>query len=351
MPIKGNGLLRQWRERKIRRKCFFVGGEAILKITDVVFRYLEKLSTAQLVIAGAGLVTLMVTLVVLGLSASDDEGVVVSDTGSAMMVGTVKVVVAKHDILARGKIDASMLKEVDVPESLVPAGALRAIEDVNGKFAAHLIAEGEVLTPRKLINNEKEAGFIGMIPPDMRAVSIPVDDIGGVSGFARPGDHVDIVMVHDGGRQQAVGEILLQDVLLLAVNKTATPEKVGGQPMEDDKRKDDESMTAEGMASNAIHAPMEATMMATLALHPEKALRLLAEMRNDKVYLMLRPFKPKNALVLDTEYVSKRRVQDLPLPTPSAPPPYPAAGREAPPMPSGLPNNYGIEVIRGTARS
>ena len=82
--------------------------------------------------------------------------------------------------------------------------------------------QGDVLTDQKVLLDDKQAGFVGMIPPDCRAVSVAINDITGIAGFAKAGDYVDVMVVSDSREKNKVtGEILLQNVLLLAINKTS----------------------------------------------------------------------------------------------------------------------------------
>jgi pilus assembly protein CpaB len=55
----------------------------------------------------------------------------------------------------------------------------------------------------------------------MKAVTIRVNDVEGVSGFVLPGDHVDVVMTRQLDKGAASTEVVLQDVRVLAVDQTA----------------------------------------------------------------------------------------------------------------------------------
>ena len=75
----------------------------------------------------------------------------------------------------------------------------------------------------------------------MRALSFGINDISGVSGFAKPGDHVDILLISSqDGKNRVTSKMLLRDVLLLAINKSSMGQGYVA-PKKDDKDGKDES--------------------------------------------------------------------------------------------------------------
>jgi pilus assembly protein CpaB len=56
-----------------------------------------------------------------------------------------------------------------------------------------------------------------------RAISIPVDEVQGVSGFVRPGSYVDIVVVHPvPAEENIISQVVLENVRVLAVGTTTS---------------------------------------------------------------------------------------------------------------------------------
>lgn len=142
---------------------------------------------------------------------------------AAAPAAMVPVIEASRDIEPQTVITEDMVKAVDVSSNLVPSGALTDKNAVVGKKAGTTILSGDVITARKL--SQRAGGFVGLIPDGMRAVSFSVNDVTGVSGFAKPGDKVDILLVTSReGVDRITSKILLKDVLILAVNKSS------GQP-------------------------------------------------------------------------------------------------------------------------
>lgn len=104
---------------------------------------------------------------------------------AAAPAAMVPVIEASRDIEPQTVITEDMVKAVDVSSNLVPSGALTDKNAVVGKKAGTTILSGDVITARKL--SQRAGGFVGLIPEGMRAVSFSVNDVTGVSGFAKPG--------------------------------------------------------------------------------------------------------------------------------------------------------------------
>ena len=74
----------------------------------------------------------------------------------------------------------------------------------------------------------KVSGFGGrailsaVIAPDMRAVTIRVNDVNGVAGFVLPGDHVDILLTRKEGGSSLFTDVLLQNVKILGIDQVAS---------------------------------------------------------------------------------------------------------------------------------
>ena len=312
----------------------------MVKFDEKVSSLMEGFTPKQLLMmAGvAGLLTFAVLYWGLSHLIGNDEK---KEQPPQQPMQMVKVVQAKTDIKAREQLKESMLQVVEMPASVLPAGALTEIQGLAGRPTRVAILAGDILTEKKLYQDIKDSGFTGVIPPDRRAMSIAVTDVTGVSGFLKPGDYVDVMFITEKMDNSKIsGEVILQNVLLLGVNNSA--ERTDGQQQEA------KSGDVKGKLDNALSG--EKPMTATLAVRPEEELRLAVAARAGQLYLALRPYKPANMYMLDTEYsFNKGRA------TPTAPP-------AAAPMPSaaqGAPASFGdasdpgsqMEIIRGTNAS
>ena len=284
------------------------------KFSKVFKEALEKITYRHwIMLAGAASILLGV-LVFFSLSGRE----AVKETESVNMV---HVVVAKQDIAPKTIIKEAMLEVREMPAHLVPSDAVSSVMDVVNKPAKVQIMKDDVLSGRKVLSDMAMAGFTGSIPPGCRAVSIAITDITGVAGFAQPGDYVDVIIIAKNDNKM-LGRVVLQDVQLLAINKT--PE----QP----------ANTASGNAGAAAgDTKQEGT-----------------------VYLTLRPYKPRDRFTVNTTHVHYSTLQSAkgagaaPKASPApartaAPAPGPAA--PAAPAASAPRSSGGVEVIRGTSVS
>lgn len=303
-----------------------------LKPMERIREFLDKITYRQWVVA-AGVVSILLGLMVYLAMSGDDEKV-----AEKPQTNLVQVVAAKQDIPERTVVKEDMLKVVEVPSELVPEGAFHDVADAVDHPTSTAIQQGDIMTSRKVYVDIRMAGFTGIIPPDCRAVTIPINDVTGVSGFAHPGDYVDIMIITGTKENGVNGRIILQDVLLLGINRTAdlpnTP--TGDSSKKDGDKKDDASAQNVGNVNTKASSDTMAT--ATVALKPADALKLAAASQEGTLYLVLRPFKPRDMYTFDTDYagVPQGNGQQTAAPSApqSAPAPAPSAPQSAPSAPS-----------------
>ena len=297
-------------------------------------------------------------------------------------VETVRVVTANRDIPPRTILREDMLVTTEIPSNLLPEGYVTDSKQAINLPAAVALQKGDVLTTKKFYADIRMAGFPGKIPDDCRAISIAISDVTGVAGFAKPGDYVDIMAVSGGRGSRGVttGSIILQNVLLLGINKSAkveqhnttTTSKDGKQQSQGDGKTEEGSSDSKDKdkkkeaAEPGSTASAQAMANATIAVTPADALKLAVASQKGTLYLALRPVVPKEAIVLDTEYVLEEGgdeeesndrdtyTEPAPTTTPAASVPLPTGDVPAqmpqvsmPPLP-GAGEEVTVEVIRGT---
>lgn len=280
----------------------------------------------------------------------------------AKPVNTIHVVVAKQDIAPKTIIKESMVEVREVPASMVSDDAVREVSDIINKPAKVEILKDDIISTRKVLMDITMAGFTGDIPPECRAISIAITDVTGVAGFAKPGDYVDVMLIAK-GEEKMTGRIVLQDVLLLAINKTVEQkQKAVGDGSSGDTKKtgdsaDSKNQSDKKSADAAKDEAISDLATATLAVLPEDALKLITEAQEGTLYLALRPYKPRDKFTTDTRYIhysTTKTAKSSGTRTAPAAPATPAAVRQAvqqsipvstpaPKAPVG-----GVEVIRGT---
>jgi pilus assembly protein CpaB len=136
---------------------------------------------------------------------------------------TIPIVVAKKDMSFGTTLASEHLKLVDFPKEAVPVGAYSSIDTVISQTTKVFLLEGEPILASKL--SAIGGGLSVRIPANLRAMSMKVNEVTGVSGFVLPGDRVDIVVTVEnvGGANVAVTKTILQDLEVLAAGaKTET---------------------------------------------------------------------------------------------------------------------------------
>jgi Flp pilus assembly protein CpaB len=111
-------------------------------------------------------------------------------------VETVEVLVAAQnipkEIAVEDLIPAGMIETKGIPRIYLAEGVLTSLDEFEGYVVAAPINEGEQITTTKFIRPE-EIGLAFIVPDGMLAVSIPVNEIIGVSNLIEVGDRVNVI--------------------------------------------------------------------------------------------------------------------------------------------------------------
>ena len=252
-----------------------------------------------------------------------------------VQVKDVTIVTAKTSIPERTLIKEEMLSLMTMPSNKVPNGALMSTADLVGRPTRFAIAPGEVITVQKVFASVLDMGLSGRIPPECRAITVGISDVTGVAGFAQPGDYVDVMLVSSQvENNKVVSEMILQNVLLLAINKQV--ENTNAAPVQNNSKD-------KGKNQNAVIQPKVTgnPAMATMALVPEDALKLAAKAQLGQIYLVLRPYRPSNGVSDDTYYSVTKSSGKMPVTPPPAGTIPPGADIDTSPTAN-------VQVIRGT---
>ncbi len=103
-------------------------------------------------------------------------------------------------------------------------GRIRQDQRIDGDQARRAHADcGQRAGPRFARSPARASG--PRCPPcssdGMKAVTIRVNDVGGVAGFVLPGDHVDVLLTRPGDKKVSVNDVVIQDARVLAVDQMA----------------------------------------------------------------------------------------------------------------------------------
>lgn len=138
-----------------------------------------------------------------------------------------KVVVAASDIPLGSKIQPTMLITVDWPRGSIPDGAFHDLQQLQDRVAKVGVLRGEAVLEGKLAPVGTKGGLAAVIAPGKRAMTVRVNDVVGVAGFALPGNYVDVVVnaqQEQNGKAEdsrQISKTVLENVLVLAVAQEA----------------------------------------------------------------------------------------------------------------------------------
>jgi len=140
-------------------------------------------------------------------------------TGSAN-----KLVVAGSDIDLGSRLTPPMLKAVEWPSGSMPKGAFANPADLDSRVLRASVLSGEPILESKLAPVGSKGGLSAVVAEGKRAMTVRVNDVVGVAGFALPGNYVDIIVNTQeegpkGGanKDQTISKIVLEHILVLAV--------------------------------------------------------------------------------------------------------------------------------------
>ncbi len=135
-----------------------------------------------------------------------------------------RVAVAAVELNLGQRISADMVKLVDWPTGSVPEGSYAEADKLDGRVARVSLQRGEPILETKLAPVGSQGGLSAVIGKGHRAITVRVNDVIGVAGFALPGNFVDIIVNthrdtvnNANNRDQTISKIVLEKILVLAV--------------------------------------------------------------------------------------------------------------------------------------
>lgn len=139
----------------------------------------------------------------------------------------VQLVVASTTIDAGTTIASTQLKTIDWLSSEWPAQAVQDSKKVIGRVTRYPLQAGELVLESKLAPTDAKAGLAAMITEGKRAISVRVNEVIAVAGFALPGNYVDVLVSGKDNAQQAFSRVVISraKVLAIAQDTAADPAK------------------------------------------------------------------------------------------------------------------------------
>jgi pilus assembly protein CpaB len=230
-----------------------------------------------------------------------------------------KVVVATRTLPLGALVSERDVKTVDWSGSALPAGFLATPAEVVGRGLITPVQENEPILSSKLAAQGAGGGLPVIIDEGMRAITVAVDAVVGVSGFVQPSTRVDVLLTLNSTEnlKEPATKLLMQNVRTLAA----------GQSIQQDK---------EGKAREVP--------VVTFLVSPEQAETLALASQQGRIQLTLR-----NTLDTNQVTTSGTRVSALM----GAPPARRSNGRRPVPVRASepLPSPTTVEVYRGGQRT
>lgn len=139
-----------------------------------------------------------------------------------------KIAVALLDLQLGSRISPEMIQMVAWPAGSIPAGAFSDPKELDGRVARTTLTRGEPLLESKLAPVGSRGGLSAVVGEGKRAITVRVNDVIGVAGFALPGNYVDIMVntqaegSKSNDKDRTISKIVLEHILVLAVAQEAS---------------------------------------------------------------------------------------------------------------------------------
>jgi pilus assembly protein CpaB len=147
-----------------------------------------------------------------------------------------QVAVATDDLNLGEPISGAMIHTVSWPTNSIPPGAFTDPKSLDGRVLRTSLQRGEPVLESKLAPVGTKGGLSAVIGEGHRAITVRVNDVVGVAGFALPGNYVDVIVNtqqeqnNKSDTQQSISKTVLEKILVLAVaqqvNRDDTAPKV-----------------------------------------------------------------------------------------------------------------------------
>lgn len=170
-------------------------------------------------------ITLMVLSLALAVGAAwAARGWLAKRLQQTQTIPQMNVVTAAVKIPFGTRVSQRFLRVIELPAT-TPIGAhFTDPKQVAGMVALQKVLPDAILQPAQFTKHPSGSLLAALLPPDMRAISLSVNDVTDVAGFLLPGNHVDVLEARS-ENGHAVTHTVLQDILVLAVDQTDSHDK------------------------------------------------------------------------------------------------------------------------------
>jgi pilus assembly protein CpaB len=231
---------------------------------------------------------------------------------------SVQVVVAARDLPVGHMLAEADLQTVSWPGRTLPAGYVSQASAAVGRGLITTVRMNAPILEADLAERGSGAGMPIIFPEGMRAVSVRVDDVISVAGYATPRTRVDVLLtMRIPNSEQTFTQTILQNLVVLGAGQTVQQNE-RGEPI--------------------------TYSVATLMVTPEQAEKLVLAASQGRIQLALRN-------MLDIDEANTTGIPDTRLFEMNRQPARTAGGAPAPRPRTRQPDENVIEVFRGGVRS
>jgi pilus assembly protein CpaB len=141
----------------------------------------------------------------------------------------IHVLVTAHAVRAGALIVPEDLESAALSEEKIQPGSLRDTQanrlQLRGSMLRRSLAQGEPFMPGDFLSPGDRGFLAAVLDPGMRAVTIAVDAVTGISGLIWPGDRVDLLLTQAledpslPNDHRVSGETVMEDVRVIAVDQ------------------------------------------------------------------------------------------------------------------------------------
>lgn len=132
-------------------------------------------------------------------------------------IATSKVVVATRDLEVGTRLRAEVLEVVDWPAGVPLKEPFSDPKKVYERVINTQVLRGEPIVTAKLAPPGEKGGLSAVLSEGKRAITVKVNEIVGVAGFALPGNFVDVMVNTSDEANRSTSKIVLERILVLAV--------------------------------------------------------------------------------------------------------------------------------------
>jgi pilus assembly protein CpaB len=137
-------------------------------------------------------------------------------------VASTKVVVAARDLPFGTPLREGMLETIDWPAANALKEPVADPKLIYQRVTNTPILRGEPVLPSKLAAHGEKGGLSALLHEGTRAVTVKINEIVGVAGFALPGNYVDVMVNATEKSGRVVSKIVLERILVLALAQDAS---------------------------------------------------------------------------------------------------------------------------------